>query len=66
MVAIYCLCPILSNDKSDASLGLPMIFLNNASNSDYSAIPSDSNSSNEFKSDSKESKDKLASNNEEE
>lgn len=43
-----------------------MIFLNNASNTDFSTIPSDSNSSNEFKSNSKESKDKLASNDKEE
>ncbi len=50
--------PILSDDKSDASLSLPEIFSNNAADSNSSTVPSDFDDSSESKSDD-ESEDKL-------
>ena len=65
------LCPILSNNESDTSLGLPKIFSNNASNSDSFIVPSNFNDSSESGPDSDnesdgESKDELALEDEEE
>ena len=63
---MHCPLPVLSDDESDASSDLPAIFSNNASDTDFSATPSDSDSSNKFESDSEESEDELASDDEEE
>jgi hypothetical protein len=52
--------PVLSDDESDASSGLPAIFSNNASDADSSATPSDSDSCSEAESESEEeSEDEL-------
>lgn len=52
--------PVLSDDESDASSGLPVIFSNNASDTDFSATPSDPESSSESESESEEeSQDEL-------
>ena len=64
-------CPVLSDDESDTSLGLPKIFLNNASDSDSSITPSNFDDSNESRLNSddesnSESKDELALEDEEE
>jgi hypothetical protein len=63
-------CPVLSDDESDTSLGLPEIFSNNASDSDSSTAPSDVGSSeSEPDSDDEsddESEDELALEDEEE
>ena len=65
------LCPVLSDDKSDTSLGLPKIFLNNTFDSDSSIISSDFDNSSESGPDSddesdSESKDELVLEDEEE
>lgn len=64
-------CPVLSDDESDTSLGLPEIFSNNASDSDSSTAPSDFDDSSESEPDSDdesddESEDELAPEDEEE
>lgn len=60
-------CPVLSDDESDASSGLPEIFSNNASDSDSSTASSDFDASSESESESDdESEDELALEDEEE
>ncbi|KAJ5611045.1 hypothetical protein N7510_007764 [Penicillium lagena] len=59
--------PVLPDDESDASSGLPEIFLNNVSDSDSSTAPSDFDASSECESESDdESEDELALEDEEE
>ncbi|CAI7675004.1 unnamed protein product [Penicillium pancosmium] len=47
--------PVTPGDESDSSLRLPAIFSNNASDTDFSATPSDAKSSSKSESKSKES-----------
>lgn len=57
----FSLYPVLSADKSDASIGLPEIFSNNVSDTNSSTVYSDFDSSSVSESESDDkSEDKLA------
>lgn len=59
--------PVLSDDESDSSSCLPVIFSNNASDTDFSATPSDPEPSSESESESEEeSQDELGLDDEDE
>ncbi|CAI7602552.1 unnamed protein product [Penicillium pancosmium] len=58
--------PVLPEDESDSSSCFPVIFSNNASDTDFSATPSDPESSSESESESEESQDELGLDDEDE